>query len=140
MRKPPKTSPSPWGYKSLIHQCLGQPLTTPNDSSITSCTVTQLCLNFPIGYDAPYLSPKLPLPMGISIPSSCLILRSNQPTTQTASRFNQLYFHNPPDRQTDRSTDGPGDKTFTNTHLSSVNDNDVTNNYIFSNRKVSFCT
>ena len=53
---------------------------------------------------------------------------------QMASRSNQPFFHNAPDRQrptdrqTDRQTDGgPGDKTCANTRLRSINDSDAAN-------------
>jgi len=61
-----------------------------------------------------------------------------------ASRSNQPFFHNAPDKKTnrplerqterqtdrvtDKPTDGPGNETCTNTHLRSINDCDVANN------------
>ena len=46
---------------------------------------------------------------------------------QYIPRFNKLRFHNAPDRQTDRPTDGLGDKTCTNTRLRSINDSEMAN-------------
>jgi len=94
---PPSNTPMP-GHTLLI---------APNGSSIASWTFVQLCYKVPTGYNG----------MPLTIPQNCLfhwgdlhccLLASSldpaDPPTQTASRSNQLSFHNPPDRPTDRPT------------------------------------
>jgi len=92
----------------LIHQFLGRPhspVTTPNNSSIGSCTSTQLCNEVPIGYSGiPQIHPQnCSFPFDNHHPY--LIHPSlNRPhsSSQTASRSTQPFSHRSLSGQTDR--------------------------------------
>ena len=103
-QEPPQNLPFPLGWgcgPHLIHQCLGQPHSSPQmeirlPHAMKSTLVTM---------GRPTFTPKIALTVGKS--PSRLLASSLDPAdlpTQMASRSNQPFFHNTPDRhtQTDR--------------------------------------
>jgi len=68
----PATAPSPWGLWTTSSTSMpgSTPLTTPNDSLISSCTSAQLCNKVLIGYNGmPQIHPKTaPCPSMIITP------------------------------------------------------------------------
>jgi len=84
------------------------PLPTPNGSSITSCTFAQQHHKVPISYNGtPHILPRnCSFQWGYLYP--CLLASSldlANPLLQMASKSNQPFCYNPPDRPTDCPTD-----------------------------------
>jgi len=93
------------------------PLNNPTNSSISSCTSTQLWNKVPIAYNGmPQIHPQnCPFPSTITTPSNTPILDRPHSSSQTASGSNQPYCHNTlsgqTHTQTDRQTDGIDDSS-----------------------------
>jgi len=122
-QKIPQIAPSSWGMWTPSNTWMPgpTPLTTPNDSSISSHTNTQLYNKFPLGYNGtPQIHPqKCPFLFDITTPSN-----TTDPTHHLKwhlhpfSHFATVHFT---DRQTNRltdwpthrSTDGLGDRSVT---------------------------
>jgi len=108
----------------LIHQCLGQPSNTPNDSSIGTCTSHNYATKSPlVTRDAPNSTPNLPLPLRRSPPHlmyPCL----DQPhsPSQMASGSMQPFCHSTLSRltDTDRPTDGLGYRSVRILHMLAI--------------------
>jgi len=107
--KPTSKPPLPLGHmdSNLIHQC--QPHSPPKwqlGRFMHFRTTTQQSPHW-LQWNAPHLTPKLPLPHS-TISKSHLIhhsLNLSHSPPQTASRSNQPFFHNSSTEQTDQLTD-----------------------------------
>jgi len=117
-QKKTKTSPFHWEFgRHLIHHRLGRSHSPPQMAPLYNYAT-----KFPLvtTYNGrPTFTPKnCPFPWGRSPPQllASSLDAANLPP-QTASRYNQPFYHNTPDRQTDtqthRLTDGLGDVTCT---------------------------
>jgi len=108
-----ETAPSPWGMWTPSNTWMPgpTPLTIPNDSSIGSCTSTQLRNKCPTGYNGiPQIHPKnCPSPLMITTPSNTPILRPTPLTTPKGIWIHLAilpqYTSGQTDRLTDRQTD-----------------------------------
>jgi len=132
-QKKTKTSPFHWEFgRHLIHHRLGRSHSPPQMAPLYNYAT-----KFPLvtTYNGrPTFTPKnCPFPWGRSPPQllASSLDAANLPP-QTASRYNQPFYHNTPDRQTDtqthRPTDGLGDVTCTKTRLCSTDHGDAANN------------
>jgi len=119
-KPPPKSSPFPWGMWTPSNTPMPglTPLSTPNGNLFMLFCTTMPQSPHWLQWDAPHPPPsKLHLAWGnhqSQLPASSSDPADTPP--QTASRSNQLFCHNAPDRL----TDGPGDKSCINTRFSSV--------------------
>jgi len=96
----------------LIHECLGRPLTMPNDSSIGSHTLHNYTTKSPlVTMGCPKFTPKTaPSPLTITTPSNTPIPRLTPITIPTTSESTHSLCHSTLSGQTDQPTDGLGDR------------------------------